>query len=266
MGEPWNLDEHLDRIQAAHEEGRLDRAAKDLGRALKKFPGEPALVEWEAILRYETGDPEGALESADSLLAAEPDDAWARRFRTEMLVEVGRFEEALEELDALEEDGWRGATGDEEAAFRSDRALCLDSLGREADADREFREAARIDPEEHPMPLRLSRERFEAIVAKAIESIPPDLSSYLEQVMVVVRDYPGPDDPGPWILGLYSGVPRTDRTQEWKDNLDRIFIFKRNHETLGLDEDALGEEVRKTVIHEIAHHFGMGEDDMGDYA
>lgn len=265
-GEPWSLDEHLDRIQAAYEEEKLDRAAKHLGRALKMFPGEPALIEWEAILRFASGDAEGALESAEALLAAEPGDAWALRFRTEMLVELGSFEEALEELDALEKAGWRGETADEEADFRSDRAMCLDRLGRAEEADREFREAARVHPEEHPVPLRLSQERFEELVSSAIGSIPAELSSYLAQVMVVVRDYPGPDDPGPWILGVYSGVPRTERTQESRDNLDRIFIFKRSHETIGLDEAELEEEVRKTVIHEIAHHFGFGEEDMGEYA
>jgi predicted Zn-dependent protease with MMP-like domain len=266
VGEAWSLDDLLDRIQAAYGEGNIEKASKDLGRALKKFPGEPALYEWQAILRSAADDPEGALESAEALLDAEPGDAWARRFRTEMLVELGLFEEALEELDAMEREGWRGETGEEEAAFRSDRAVCLDRLDRAAEADREFREAARIDPEGHPMPLRLTLERFEDLVARAMESIPPELSTYLEQVMIVVREHPGPDDPGPWILGLYSGVPRTERTQESRDNLDRIFIFKRNHETLGLDEEELEEEVRKTVIHEIAHHFGFGEDDMGDYA
>ena len=266
MGETWTLDQHLERIRAAHEEGRFERAFKDLSRARKQFPDELDLVEWEAILLFDSGDPEAALESVEELLDADPEDAWARRFRTEMLVELGCFEEALEELDALEKDGWRGETGEEEAAFRLDRALCLDCLGRDAEADREFAEAERIDPEEYPRPLRLSQERFEELVSKAIESIPRELSPYLEQVMVVVRDRPGPDDPGPWILGLYSGVPRTERTQESRDNLDRIFIFKRNHETLGLDEEELEEEVRKTVIHEIAHHFGFGEEDMGDYA
>jgi predicted Zn-dependent protease with MMP-like domain len=180
-------------------------------------------------------------------------------------MDLFRFEEALQVLDGLP-----SATAVErrdDASFHQDRALCLDRLDRPAEADREFREAARLDPEECPPIERLPRERFEALVVEALDGVPPEFDPYLRQVSVVVREYPIPmQDVDPFSLGLYSGVPRTERVEENRNHLDTIFIFKRNHELLGLDRESLREEVRKTVVHEIAHHFGFGEDDMGEYA
>jgi predicted Zn-dependent protease with MMP-like domain len=108
------------------------------------------------------------------------------------------------------------------------------------------------------------------VVRASLEEVPQALRSYLENVVVEALDYPRtpPVEAGtdPFLLGLYVGVPRTERTQEVRDHLDRIFIFKRNLEIEFPSRADLREEIRKTVIHEIAHHFGLGEEDMGEYA
>lgn len=154
----------------------------------------------------------------------------------------------------------------EEAQMHFEEACELDLEGRAAEADREFRRAAAIAPEEFPVPPRLSRKEFDRIVAESLDSIPERFDPYLSQVSVAVRDYPHEIDADPDLLGLYVGVPRTERTHELEDHLDQIFIFKRNLEIDFPDPDELREEIRKTVVHEIAHHFGMSEDEMGEYA
>ena len=77
------------------------------------------------------------------------------------------------------------------------------------------------------------------------------------------------------VMRILEGVERqfeqfrqiqAERTHEVEDHLDQVFIFKRNLEIDFPDPDELREEIRKTVVHEIAHHFGMTDDEMGDYA
>lgn len=146
-----------------------------------------------------------------------------------------------------------------------ENACELDRAGRAAEADEEFQRAAALDPE-FLVPPRLSRREFDRIVAESLDSIPESFDPYLQQVAVVVRDYPDEIDADPDLLGLYVGIPRTERTHEVEDHLDQVFIFKRNLEIDFPDLDELREEIRKTVVHEIAHHFGMEDDEMGEYA
>jgi predicted Zn-dependent protease with MMP-like domain len=259
------IDEHLDRIEDLYEEGEIEAVVKAVARARRLFPEEPALAEWEAALARDDERFEEALRILDRVLAADPGRRFARRARGGVLLDLGRFEEALRELRALvRERGWEHR--EEEAGLRYDLALALDRLGTPEEAEKEFRKAARIAPDDFPVPARMAQRDFEDLVAGAIDSIPPAFQPYLKQVTVLVRDYPDGEGVDPFALGLYLGVPRTERTQESRDHLDTVFVFKRSHELLGLDREELEEEVRKTVVHEIAHHFGLGEDDMGEYA
>jgi predicted Zn-dependent protease with MMP-like domain len=82
---------------------------------------------------------------------------------------------------------------------------------------------------------------------------------------VTVDDYPPPDVEDPFVLGLYHGVPRPHRGGASKDDPDTIVVFKRSHEIACRDGAALEEEVIRTVVHEIAHHFGVEHDDMGEF-
>ena len=260
-----DLDEHLDRIEELYEDGDLKALRKALAGAKKLFPAEAAVAEWEATLARDEERCEVALRILDGVLAVEPRRWFARRARAGVLIDLGRFDEALKELrDLVRGRGWDHR--EDEAGLRYDLGLALDRLGTTGEADKEFGRAARLAPDDFPEPSRLEASQFEEIVAAALDSIPPAFQPYLKQVSVIVRDYPDAAGVDPFILGLYLGVPRTERTQESKDHLDTVLVFKRSHELLGLDRDELEEEVRKTVVHEIAHHFGLGEDDMGEYA
>jgi len=113
----------------------------------------------------------------------------------------------------------------------------------------------------------MQRERFEALVARAIDNLPPEFQRKLENVDVVVEDWPTPRQlrqtklsHPKQLLGLYQGVPQTRRGRGYGMVLpDKISIFQRPIEAqcrLGGEIEAKIEEV---VRHEIAHHFGLDE-------
>src|SRR5215217_3751246 len=100
----------------------------------------------------------------------------------------------------------------------------------------------------------MSREEFEAAVADALDEIPPELAKLMNNVVVLVED-DGPED-DPHLLGLYEGTPLTERGEWWAAGSlpDRITIFRNpTLEVCDTPEDVV-EEVRITVVHEIAHH------------
>jgi predicted Zn-dependent protease with MMP-like domain len=115
------------------------------------------------------------------------------------------------------------------------------------------------------------RERFEELVAEAIDGLPDDILGMLDNVEIVVADTPtaeqldeaGDLDAGELLLGLYEGIPLTDRTSNYGMVLpDKITLFQHALESVCADEETLRNEVRVTVIHELAHHFGYEEKDL----
>jgi len=256
------LDDVLDRLETLDEADDVDALHAALAEGLDHFPDVPELREWEASIARTEERFADALAILDTLLAARPRRSWARRERASVLVDLGRFEEAAAALRALGPERDRTVR----ASIHHDLGLCLDRLGRPDEADTEFGRAARLAPHDYPMPLRLSEARFEALVAAALDDIPAEFARYLDQVVVRVRDHPGPEDgDDPFLLGLYVGVSRPERTLATEDHLDNILIFKRSHEVHCSDERTLRDDVRRTVVHEIAHHFGIAHEDMGDY-
>lgn len=122
--------------------------------------------------------------------------------------------------------------------------------------------------------VRLSDEEFESAVQDAIDSIPDEFLDELENVAVVIADEPeeedfegdGYYDKSGDLLGLYDGLALVDRGEGYGfgDYPDTITIFKGPHERLGDDRAEVLEEVRKTVVHEIAHYFGLDEDQVDE--
>jgi predicted Zn-dependent protease with MMP-like domain len=102
------------------------------------------------------------------------------------------------------------------------------------------------------------RAEFEELVAEAIDSLPPDLARLMDNVAIFVEDVP---PPGQHLLGLYQGVPLTSRGFFYAGALpDRITIYRRPVMRISATRDDAREQVRITVIHEIAHHFGIDDD------
>ena len=109
----------------------------------------------------------------------------------------------------------------------------------------------------------MDRERFDALVDQALDGIPDELASVVRNVVVLVEDEPPEDEPD--LLGLYEGVALTER---WGDPTmelpDRIFVFRGPLLDMCESEAELVEEVRITVVHEVAHHFGIDDDRLHD--
>lgn len=116
--------------------------------------------------------------------------------------------------------------------------------------------------------LEGGRERFEGLVGEALDGLPDAILDMLDNVAVVVADSPIPDqlreagslDTGEMLLGLYEGIPQLDRTGDYHMVLpDKITLFQRALEAVCPDEATLRREVQVTVVHELAHHFGISD-------
>ena len=105
----------------------------------------------------------------------------------------------------------------------------------------------------------IGRAEFEELVGAALDSLPPAATAVLDNVVIVVEDDPPGDDPG--LLGLYDGIPLTERDRWYSGVLpDRITIFRRPLLELCDSREDVVEQVRITVMHEVAHHFGIDDD------
>ncbi len=113
------------------------------------------------------------------------------------------------------------------------------------------------------MPVEMTAERFEELVSEALDQVPGELMNLLSNVVVLVADESPPD--GPELLGLYEGHALTERGWDYSMVLpDRITIYRNPTLRVCDTEDEVIEEVAITVVHEIAHHFGIPDDRLHD--
>ncbi|MBN1136929.1 MAG: metallopeptidase family protein [Anaerolineae bacterium] len=120
--------------------------------------------------------------------------------------------------------------------------------------------------------MLLSREVFEALVDEAINSLPDEVQTWLDNVAIVVADRPSPEQqaraglrPGSLLFGLYEGVPKTKRGVTYGEVVpDKILIFQRPTEMVCRTPAQVRDQVRRTVLHEIGHHLGMDEEELED--
>lgn len=113
------------------------------------------------------------------------------------------------------------------------------------------------------MALAITTERFEELVDAALAEIPEQLFDLVENCALIIEEEPDPDLGD--VLGFYDGTPLSERTSQYSGVLpDRILIFRGPLLRLVSSEDELIEEVRITVWHEIAHFFGIEDDELDD--
>ena len=112
------------------------------------------------------------------------------------------------------------------------------------------------------MPVRMSPPRFDELVADALDLIPSELAAAIDNVVVMVE---GRNAEEPDILGLYQGISLTERDSSYAGSLpDTITIYRDALLEVCETDDDVVEEVAVTVIHEIAHHFGIDDDRLHD--
>jgi predicted Zn-dependent protease with MMP-like domain len=120
--------------------------------------------------------------------------------------------------------------------------------------------------------MRLSRRKFEALVLDALEGIPELIRTRMQNVDVVIEDWPENDqlneldmEPDELLFGLYEGTPLTERGISTNPLLpDKITIFQGPLEDAYESDDEMKDEIRKTVVHEVAHHFGIDEQRLAE--
>ena len=119
----------------------------------------------------------------------------------------------------------------------------------------------------------MERSEFEELVRRALQQLPEEVREHMENVDLVVEDGPTNDqlansmmEEDQYLLGLYEGLPLTERDDYGMVLPDKISIFQDSIEAVCATKDEIVQEVRDTVIHEVAHHFGLDDtalDEMG---
>jgi predicted Zn-dependent protease with MMP-like domain len=184
-----------------------------------------------------------------------PDDPAAWFERAHACYRLARFDDAVGyvrrtvELDGDDADAWH----------LLGRALTwVDDARQAADA---FARAAALAPEEYIRPVRIAAGEFDRIAAEAWRGIPARFRARMVNTLVVAEELPDPDEVAdgfdPDTLGVYEGA-----TALHDDMPERIVLFQRNHEAVCGTLGDLQEEVRRTVLHEVGHHFGMEEGEL----
>lgn len=119
--------------------------------------------------------------------------------------------------------------------------------------------------------MRLSARQFERVVEEGLAMIPAELRQLLNNVELCIEEAPSAEllkamnvPPEETLYGLYEGTPLTERTTEYGSLPDRIIIFRRPLLEDFDDPASLRREVARTVIHEVAHHFGISEERLAE--
>ena len=113
------------------------------------------------------------------------------------------------------------------------------------------------------MPLEIDPDAFDSLVEEALDSLPAEIAARVHNVVVLVEEQAPPEDPD--LLGIYDGVALTERAANHAGDLpDRILLFRANLLEMCETPEELADEVRITVVHEVAHHFGIDDARLGE--
>lgn len=261
------VNDRLEPIWAALDEGRILEAF-ELVQQLQPTDDDVDARLVVAIVYLEAGRPRGAYDSLKKLEGQhlDGDAEFARRFHlAQAAYSLGEPQEALDLLYTLEP-----ASREEQANILWWRGLSYDHLGRGARADRCFAEAQELDPDGAPVPLSITPDETEAVVARVAEQLPPPLQAAFEEVPVVIQDLPSLElikgsggEVHPDTLGLYTGAHLQERSYLWSDGLPAtIYLYRRNLERFARSREELEREIGTTLLHELGHHLGYDEDDL----
>ena len=109
----------------------------------------------------------------------------------------------------------------------------------------------------------MERQKFEELVEQALAALPEIFRQRLTNVAVIVEDYPPHEvDDKTLLLGLFHGVPRTEKSVFFTTPPDQIFLYQRNIEAVCSTDEQIRKEIRRTLLHELGHYFGLNENEL----
>jgi predicted Zn-dependent protease with MMP-like domain/thioredoxin-like negative regulator of GroEL len=261
-------EEQFDRLEQAWdalEQGEVDEALEQAEELKRETHGHPEVRLLLGAALLEVGEAEDSLRELELARGRVSDEVlWAfylagANFE---LARLGEAEDLLREMIAAEPEEPAGVYG---------LAEVLEHLGKPEEAEECYRRAHELDPENYPIPMRLSHEAFQEVVAEASASLPDELREHLEQIPVVVQDLPAEEalDPtmgatvSPGVLGLFVGRSlREESVFEAPETPRTIYIYQRNLERACDTREELVDEIATTFYHELGHYLGLDEGDL----
>ncbi len=269
MNDDAGLDPELERLLDdawdALEDGDLRAVRRALRAARDLDAADPAVLEVEAVLAREQDEPERALDAYHRWSEADPDDPEPWLGSAEVYLDFGEPGEAARLLREL----LAGPPLDplDEADARHLLGCACEEKGDAKGMAREWLATLRLDEANDGPESRITREEFERLAAEALDGLPDEVLTRLANVPVFVEDRPSEalvlEGLDPRTLGLFHGLAMPDQSVLGPGpDVGVIHLFQRNLERDAPDDDELAEQIRITVLHETAHYFGAGEQDM----
>jgi predicted Zn-dependent protease with MMP-like domain len=111
----------------------------------------------------------------------------------------------------------------------------------------------------------MEHERFEHLVEQVLDNLPPRFRERLYNVAIIVEDSPRPGiRTHGLLLGLFHGIPRTEKSVFYSTPPDHIFLYQKNIEAIARNEADVPRQIRDTLLHEVGHYFGLTEEELRD--
>lgn len=260
--------ERVDRAWDSLEEGDVESAGLEAEELMEETDEHPEVRFLLGAALLESGIHAEALEHLVACAGVIEDPIVHSFYLGSAFYENLRIDEAIELfLDVIEEEP-------EAAPPHYGLAQCYDFLARFEEADAEYEVSHKLEPEDFPLPVRMTREAFELVVADAIEHLPDELKQHLKTaVAAVVETMPSretilaesdeEESITPSVLGLFVGPNLLERsTQDAFTLPPTIFIYQRNLERFCLTQEELVHEIQLTLHHELGHYLGLEEEEL----
>lgn len=265
LGPDPELERLLDDAWEALEDGDLRAVKRALRTARETADDDPAVIELEAALAREQDEPERALDAYRRWSDADPDDPEPWLGSAEVYLDFGEPGEAARLLRGL----LAGPPLDplDEADARHLLGVACEEKGDAKGMAKEWLATLRLDQANDGPEPRIPPQEFERLAADALDELPEEILARLGNVPVFVEDRPSEalvlEGLDPRTLGLFHGIAMPDQSVLGPGpDVGVIHLFQRNLERDSPDDDELAEQIRITVLHETAHYFGAGEQDM----
>lgn len=256
----------IDRAWDALEQGYVEEAGEDAEMLMEETDDHPEARFLFGAALLESGLPREAITQLGVCRGLVEDAVLLDYYLATAHYESLNYEEAevlFESVIAREPDA---------APPRFGLAQVLEAMGRYDAAEKQYEEANRFEPEAYPLPIRMTEEAFEAIVAEAVEGLPEELRPHAERIPIRVESLPtvetlrgdGSDNPvTPGVLGLFVGPSLKDPAEVAAVSVPpMIFIYQRNLERFCQNREELIYEIRLTLYHEFGHYLGLTEEEL----